>query len=676
MESSRSCRWRVVGLALAVLPSLALGGEVRGKLPTQPVLYSPHQVEAYLTPEQAEYIRPGFNVTLVAIRNVAPGQKPEVEVRYADDLGQPLDFAGRVTPGSISLSFMLGWYDAEQRRYHAYTFRNRGGVIGPGDDRGGQWTHLELGHSVYRFATTLPQNMDVTKTTTLSIWGRRSLQSIIGKDYIFTNINYDFRPDGQPVTERWDAMDASACNVCHDPLGAHGGPRNTPKNCVLCHQPELPNDAVTGNTFDFKVMIHKIHMGKNLPSVQAGGNYGFGRNVDFSTVAYPQEIRNCTTCHRPERTEGHIWYANPSRAACGSCHDTIDWETGEGHIAGPQLDDRSCASCHVPEGESEFDVSIKGAHTVPTKSAQLPGLVLEIRGVTNTGPGQRPTVTFTLKNKAGEDVAPSSLASFFFLAGGPTGEYTRYFRENARTASTCSGGLCTYTFSAAIPEDAAGTWALSADYYQNVVIDNHTATGLSVRHAGLNPIAYFPVTDAQPLPRRAVVDTAKCNKCHDVLALHGGQRFKVEECAICHHPNETDTARRPAAQQPAESVHFKYLIHKIHTGEELIRDFTVYGFGNTPHNYNEVLYPGDRRNCEACHTAGSYGVPLPAGTLPTPTLRDWYSPMQPAAAACLSCHGTVDAAAHAYTNTAPFGESCASCHGADREFAVVKVHAR
>jgi hypothetical protein len=50
--------------------------------------------------------------------------------------------------------------------------------------------------------------------------------------------------------------------------------------------------------------------------------------------------------------------------------------------------------------------------------------------------------------------------------------------------------------------------------------------------------------------------------------------------------------------------------------------------------------------------------------------------MLPAAAACLPCHGSVDAAAHAYVNTAPFGESCASCHGDDREFSVEKVHAR
>ncbi|HEX5135190.1 MAG TPA: cytochrome c3 family protein, partial [Thermoanaerobaculia bacterium] len=53
-----------------------------------------------------------------------------------------------------------------------------------------------------------------------------------------------------------------------------------------------------------------------------------------------------------------------------------------------------------------------------------------------------------------------------------------------------------------------------------------------------------------------------------------------------------------------------------------------------------------------------------------------YSPQQPTANACLGCHDTRSAAAHAFVNTAPFGEACASCHGRNAEFAVDKVHAR
>ncbi len=677
MHGSRARTQLLLGVGAAVAAVSALAGSLRSRPEVKPVLYAAHQIEAYLTPEQAEWVRPGFDIQLVSLQ-IPDDRRPVVEVRFVDDMGQPLDRLGRVTPGAISASFILAWYDAPRRDYVAYTTRTQQSpitnvsAVQASPDSGGSWTEVSLGTYRYRFGTTLPADFKRDKTTTLGIYGSRNLASIIGKTY-YDNLVHDFRPDGGTVTERWDAITTATCNSCHDPLALHGGSRREVKLCVLCHNATQSLDPDTGNSVEMRQMIHKIHNGPNL--ARGYTIIGYGQAVhDFSHVTYPQDVRNCTTCHRPGVSESDIWFTNPSRAACGSCHDAINWETGEGHAAGPQSSDEDCATCHRPEGEFEFDVSIKGAHTIPTKSSQLRGLNLEVLSVANTAPGERPTVLFKLTNGDGSPVAPSSLNALNFLVGGPTSEYTRYFRQDCRTAATASGDAWACTFATPIPADATGTWTLSADAYRNVTLNPGPAA--AIREAALNPIAHFAVTDAQPVPRRAVVDLAKCNKCHDVLALHGGQRFRIEECIICHNPNEDDHTRRPADQGPAESVHFKYMIHKIHTGEELSRDFTVYGFGNTPHNYNEVLYPGDLRNCEACHTAGSYGVPLPEGTLPTPTLRDWYSPMQPTAAACLSCHGSIGAAAHAYTNTAPFGESCASCHGADREFAVAKVHAR
>ena len=168
---------------------------------------------------------------------------------------------------------------------------------------------------------------------------------------------------------------------------------------------------------------------------------------------------------------------------------------------------------------------------------------------------------------------------------------------------------------------------------------------------------------------------AKCNTCHDTLALHGGQRFNVQECLICHRPNNNDHEVRPEEEGPAESIDMRWMIHRIHTGEELENDFTIYGYRSSVHNYNGVVYPGDLRNCVACHDSGTYGVPAPEGSAEVETLRNYYTPLQPAAAACLACHSSVDAAAHAYVNTAPFGESCAACHGDDRTYSVDAVHA-
>lgn len=676
------------GLALLASGSVLVGSHTgtpvrkleRGNAPA---MYSAHQLEAYLTPQQVEYIRPGLKITVASV-TIPADRRPVVEVTFVDDLDQPLDRLGKVTPGAISISFVLAYYNPEARDYVAYTTRTQTSpitgqsAVQASADSGGTWEDLGLGRARYRFKTALPEGFAANKTHTLGIYATRNLTAILGKNY-YANVLYDFRPDGQAVTAKWDGLSTAVCNSCHDPLQAHGGARREVKLCVLCHNATQSLDPDTGNKVEFREMIHKIHRGKDLPSVQAGRPYriiGFNQSVnDYSTVAFPQDIRNCTKCHQGT-SEAHIWYTRPNRTACGSCHDNVNWETGEGHAAGPQANDDACASCHVPEGESEFDASIKGAHTVPTKSKQLRGLSMEILAVTNAAPGQKPTVTFRVTNKDdGSVVAPSSLNSLNLHLGGPTTDYASYVTESARGASF-NGDTAVYTFNYALPADASGTWVVTADAYRNVTIDNHTETGLTLREAAQNPVYYFAVTDSQPQPRRAVVDLANCNKCHDTLALHGGQRFKTEECVVCHNANKDDRGRRPADKQPPESVHFKYLIHKIHTGEELSRDFTVYGFGNVPHNYNEVRYPGDRRNCVTCHKSGTYQLPLPSGLLPTQAPRDYYTPIQPEAAACLSCHDTAYAAAHAYVNTAPFAEACAACHGNNAEFSVDKVHAR
>jgi OmcA/MtrC family decaheme c-type cytochrome len=654
--------------------------DVAGDGPPDPKrLYDRTEKEHYLTKEQFSWIRPGLQVTVESI-DIPADRHPVAVLSFTDDLGQPLDRAGVITPGAISFSFILSWYDAPNRDYVAYTTRAQTSPI-TGDtaiqassDSGGTIEDLEMGRLRYTFATELPVDFDGSRTHSMGIYATRNLDEILDKRY-YDNVVHDFRPDGNDVTEVWASLDDATCNSCHEQLAFHGGSRRDVKLCVLCHNKQTW-DPDTGNSVDMKVMIHKIHTGALLPSVQAGIPYqiiGYRQSVhDYSEVLFPQDIRNCARCHPADAPEGHVWFTRPRRDSCGSCHDDVDFENGVGHF--PQQDDSACAACHQPEGQREFDASIIGAHTIPTKSSQLAGLNAEILDVTGTAPGMTPTVTFRVTNDDGSFVDPSSLDSLNILVGGPTREYTEYFREGA-TGATVSGDVATYTFSTPIPEDATGTWAFSADVYRWVIIDDSSAEGYEVREAAFNPLFYAAVTDAEPEARREVVSLDKCNTCHDVLALHGGQRFRIEECLICHHPNETDVSVRPEEELPAESVHLKWLIHRLHTGNELTNDFTVYGFRGSEHNYNHVGYPGDRRTCVGCHNPGTYSVPVVEGALPTLTERDYYSPMQPAAAACNSCHSTVDAAAHTWVNTAPFGESCAACHGDDREFSVDAVHA-
>lgn len=662
-------------------------------------------LEFYLTDEGVAYIRPGLNVKLNSI-TIPADRKPLVDITITDGKNQPLDRLGETTPGAVSVSFILASYDPNTRHYTSYTKRTvttpanspRPGVtaVQASADSNGQWTSQGAGRYTYKFNTTLPADFDQTKTHTLGWYSTRNLTTEIGKNYYFDD-QKDFRPDGQNVVATWDKVRDTSCQNCHDAVtfGLHGGPRRDAKLCVLCHQPQTV-DPDTGNTVDMKVMIHKIHAGEELsePYIIYGNQQS---KHDYSEVVFPTltgGLRNCTKCHEgataaTTATQAHLWYTAPGRAACGACHDTINWATGEHHPGGPQTDDAACATCHQPDSGEEFDASIKAAHTIPEASDQLSFPKVEIVSVTNAEPGKKPTIVFKITDKNGAAMDGTKFSTFAPMHAGPTSSYATYFREAAGATNPskptfdAATGNTTYTFNNAIPADAKGTWAFSGDFYRTTTLKraDGKADITGIRDTAVNPQKYVALS-GQLEPRRTTVDIALCNRCHGSLGLrlHGGQRRAIAECVMCHNPVENDRNRRPADKNPPESVSFQHMIHRIHTGNALTTDFTVYGFGNNPINFNQVGFPGDRRNCDACHVNNAEQLPVPATAAAVITPRDWFSPQGPGTAACLGCHDSRDAAAHAFLNTAQFGgqpaEACGSCHGTNRDWAVDKVHAR
>ncbi|MEZ5566919.1 MAG: hypothetical protein R3E54_00925 [Halioglobus sp.] len=123
------------------------------------------------------------------------------------------------------------------------------------------------------------------------------------------NPHYDWVP-ASGATQGIFSMDIAAtasCNRCHDPLAIHAGNWREMAYCVTCHNAGS-TDANSGNSVDMKVMIHKIHRGAALPSVEAGGEYaiyGFRDSKhDYSKLHYPQDIRNCVNCHAGTATGG------------------------------------------------------------------------------------------------------------------------------------------------------------------------------------------------------------------------------------------------------------------------------------------------------------------------------------------------------------------------------------
>jgi OmcA/MtrC family decaheme c-type cytochrome len=675
--------WITVGTALWI--AMALQGAETAKKPSNPSKAAGNSRKvADLSVAEAAFIRPGLAVRIMTA-SIGQDGVIRARVRLTDPRGLPLDRLGIDSAGPIAVSLVAAYIPKGQRHYTAYTTRVQTSPITgrsatqAGSDTGGTFEKVAEGEYLYTFQTRVPAGADRSASHTIGAYATRDLREF-DLDRQFADTTFNFVPDGSPVRDVRDVVKTASCNQCHNPISAHGGPRKSMELCVLCHQPQT-TDPDTGNTVDMTVMTHKIHMGSGLPSVKAGKPYQIIGNAqsmhDFSDVVFPPDARNCTVCH--QQTTSAVQqtnHLNPNREACGSCHDNVNFATGEGHVNMPQVSDNQCSRCHTPEGELEFDASIKGAHTIPRFSRELPGTVFDILKVDDAAPGKRPTVTFTLKNKKGEPLLANALARLGLVLAGSTFDYGAYFAEDARSARGDTQGVHTYTFTNPIPADATGSFSVGIEGYNNATLMAGTTQQMTLRDAGVNIVKSFSIDGSPLMNRRTVVTTEKCNSCHFSLSLHGDNRNKVEQCVLCHNPNENDRSRRPAVAGAPQSVNFATMVHKIHTGKELTSEYTVYGFGGTPFDFTKIGYPGDRRDCTQCHVNGSENLPLAGQRLTVKDPRGLLSEMGPATAACTSCHTSRDAISHALANTSALGESCAACHGANSEFSVSRVHAR
>ena len=81
---------------------------------------------------------------------------------------------------------------------------------------------------------------------------------------------------------------------------------------------------------------------------------GHGGTVyDFSDVVYPQDVRNCTTCHEEndaDTPQASNWRLVANRAACGTCHDDVDFAGGHhpGGSASPTTRSASTVTARIP----------------------------------------------------------------------------------------------------------------------------------------------------------------------------------------------------------------------------------------------------------------------------------------------------------------------------------------
>lgn len=633
---------------------------------------------------------------------VSANRRPLVTFKISDLKGQALELED-LDPSSVRFTIAaLKSGAAGELDYHNYVLSKVAGkdfvwrgqtrkpvlaeINQPGSDKGGVFAKVRPGVYTYTFATVLPANYDGRATHVVGGELTRGTRRYVA------NPLFEFVPAGGKVERRRALPTTAMCNSCHDPLRAHGGVTREVGYCALCHTGQLA-DAETGENLDLKFFLHKIHRGKYLPSVKEGKPYitvrADGRIADFSTIvsprsvlteSIPKEYRDCSGCHAAPAADN--WKTLPSSTGCVSCHDNVDLRSGKHHSTGPAADG-TCITCHRPDGP-EFGPSIVGAHTFPGNASDMPGIVFDILKIEGGKPGTNPVVTFSLKDKNGAPVNAAQMNNLGLVLAWPTTDYKLEIIENALKAESLGNGVHTYKFTYTIPADATGSGAIGIQGYRNYDVKRPSGTIVEKgqRNAGLNVVRYFPITDREAVPRRTVVKIERCNACHQKLQPHGEQRNNTEFCVLCHNANHTDADKRKTAKgpMPAENVHFKRMIHRLHTGRNLGEPFVVYGGPQAkpvPNNLAEIRFPGDRRNCLKCHEPGAYELPLPAGVLPTAMHQadGTIKPLTPVLSACVGCHTRDSAKAHMEAQIASVGrESCDVCHGRGREFAVDKMH--
>jgi hypothetical protein len=248
--------------------------------------------------------------------------------------------------------------------------------------------------SVYPIAINDSPDVDETRgdwtgkpivdgTYTLGIWTSRTLNlNLYGEVNSYRSAsdsaNFDFLVGSATSVEPYALISTPQnCYNCHQELTFHGAGRRSFDSCVLCHGTSGAEDrpeyiaanapATTGQTINFRTMLHQIHMGEELSNAATFAIVGFGSGAypnnygvsHFDEVVFPAlpgGVSNCAKCHGTGNT---AWYEPSDRthptdqnapqkrwvAVCAACHDSTD-AVAHFDAQTSSTGAESCAVCH------------------------------------------------------------------------------------------------------------------------------------------------------------------------------------------------------------------------------------------------------------------------------------------------------------------------------------------
>lgn len=670
-----------------------------------------------LTPEQIKAIGTLVaTIDSVSVTTATAVRNPVVEFTLKTPYGGAVtDLAPSIL--NVAIAKLMPASGNQPAQWQSYLNRNQNATAGPKPIAKAIQATTEGGANGVLVALATPGKYRYTfkadlaaVTTPLAVSYEPSLTHRVGFEIRMANDEealapdnpvMDFVPDGSAGSGNKLVADTANCADCHVRFDLHGGPRRTVEYCVMCHNPGTV-DPDSGESVDMAYMAHSIHLGESRTTPYVV--YGFGGAVPFDEVTYPQSPLFCETCHTNSAAspDGDNWKTQAGSSQCAGCHTaglgkTYDYATGlytnnYSHASFAfTANDGECLDCHTAAGVGGDTLANhdKGARLSKELGAQFKYTVVS---VTNVGIGKTPVIKFRVDHADGTPYTiatdpqfqgASASLNLYFAFG--NGDITN---ADAATGKTPAGNrgtpyrmrIADLKANAVLGGDGVYTTDLKPGSVPVVLtVDPSTAMAMVDGHPVVGGVQARPgmAVGYYGTPRERLVTQAKCEKCHEQLSLHGGNRSgDPQGCVVCHNSGAgwSDDA------DIAGPIAMGAFIHNVHLGK-------VPGVG-------AITYPQSLGNCESCHIAGTYNaarsgaVAISTGPGADQTIYTDDTWDSASGGTCGTCHDSANAKAHMTQNGGSFGvlggktlaasttqESCSVCHGAGRIADTVAAHA-